>query len=970
MKKPMLPHFHDILSKAKKKVPLLIMLVLPAFIMAQVKSMGLPKVDNFKKSAYNGGTQNWGIDQDLNGNVYFANNNGLLQFDGTTWRTYRMTNSRSVRAVRVDSVSGRIYVGGYSEFGYFESTSKGALRYISLLPLLGKTDLRLLDFIWKIHIHNGEVIFQSFQRAYILRNGQLAVLEAPDQFQFSFLVEGRLYFQDNTEGVLEYKNGFLFPLKGTQELNTSEIWGLFAMPGERLLMATMERGLFVYENEELKPWDTEANEFLKHNSSLGGVVMDGELLALNSVLDGLIICDLDGKVIQHLNYERGLQNNTVLSSFVDSKNGLWLGLDNGISFMDVNAPFTYLGYNYNLSAVYASVIHKGSLYVATNQGVFYHSMNGSAVEDTFTLVEGTTAQSWNVEVIGDQLLCANNMGALVIEGGRVVKTLDRKGYYGFKVLPSRPNFVVGSSYGGFGLFKLGDNGLDYVGPIKGVDKSSNFFEVDNDFLWLRRDQYLYRLEFSPDLNEFINMETFSKLGPESNGIGSLQRINDKVYFQANNQFYTYSKTGGRFIKDDALSALFKDLPNISTMTEDSLGNLWYTFDESLGVFMKGDEGGYTNVVAPFSNLTNNLITNYLSINTVDEGNIFIGLTDGLAHYDPQFSGNFVTKPKVFIRSFSYPNDTIIYGNPQLRPGERLIPYKSNKVRFTFSSPTYENLENVEYRYRLEPYDAKWSGWTKVPMKEYTNLREGAYTMKVRARNSYGIPSNEASVSFGISPPWYRHYLAYTGYVILAVTIIYLIYLNVKIKIRKNRYYETVEQRKLYLEKQSRIMEQQRQLEKEIESLKSNHLKTKILTKDKELVNNSLRIVKKNRTLNSIVHKLKDINTEVLDDNTKNQVAKLKKSIVQEVNSDKSWKDLEKHIKNVHFDFLKRLKEKHPNISPRELDLSTYLLLNMSTKEIAEVMNISTGGVELARYRLRKKLGLGKKENLTGYFLHI
>jgi DNA-binding CsgD family transcriptional regulator len=110
--------------------------------------------------------------------------------------------------------------------------------------------------------------------------------------------------------------------------------------------------------------------------------------------------------------------------------------------------------------------------------------------------------------------------------------------------------------------------------------------------------------------------------------------------------------------------------------------------------------------------------------------------------------------------------------------------------------------------------------------------------------------------------------------------------------------------------------------------------------------------------------------ETFDESTKSQLAKLNKSIVMEVNSDKSWKDLEKHIKNVHFDFLKRLKENYPTISPRELDLSTYLLMNMSTKEIAEVMNISTGGVELARYRLRKKLNLNKKENLTGFLMSI
>jgi DNA-binding CsgD family transcriptional regulator len=208
------------------------------------------------------------------------------------------------------------------------------------------------------------------------------------------------------------------------------------------------------------------------------------------------------------------------------------------------------------------------------------------------------------------------------------------------------------------------------------------------------------------------------------------------------------------------------------------------------------------------------------------------------------------------------------------------------------------------------------------------------------------------------------------YFVLIIIGIYFVSDRIKMKIRKNKYYETIEQRRLYLEKEAKIRQEQYDLEKEIEKLKNDKLQIKILAKDKELVNNSLQVVKKNKILNGIIHKLKEIDVEALDDSTKFQVSKLNKSIVKEVNTDKSWKDLEKHIKNVHFEFLKRLKEKYPTISPRELDLSTYLLMNMSTKEIAEIMNISTGGVELARYRLRKKLGLNKKENLIGFLMSV
>jgi DNA-binding CsgD family transcriptional regulator len=243
-------------------------------------------------------------------------------------------------------------------------------------------------------------------------------------------------------------------------------------------------------------------------------------------------------------------------------------------------------------------------------------------------------------------------------------------------------------------------------------------------------------------------------------------------------------------------------------------------------------------------------------------------------------------------------------------------------------------------------------------------------MNVKVRNSFGIISDISSVTFTISPPWYRHFIAYIFYLIFIGATIRVIRDRIKIKIRRNKYYETIEQRRLYLEKEARIRQEQFNLEKEIEKLKNDKLQINLLAKDKELVTNSLQVVKKNKILNGIIQRLKDIDTSAFDENTKFQFEKLRKSILKEVNSDKSWKDLEKHIKNVHFEFLKRLKEKHPTISPRELDLSTYLLMNMSTKEIAEIMNISGGGVELARYRLRKKLDLTKKESLTGYLMSI
>ncbi len=949
----------------------LIIFFLPAScLFCQEKNIGTPNITNYKKSDYRSGTQNWNIDQDKNGNMYFANNKGLLQFDGTTWRNYRIPNSLAVRSLKVDNETGRIYVGGYNEFGYFESDLNGNLIYVSLMDLIENVNFIKSDFTWKIHILNDEVVFQSFNVAYVYLNDKIKLLEAPNRFQFSYKIDNSIYFQDPSTGILEYKNGSLNLLEGTGFFNNSEIWGIIPIPSNKLLIATLEKGLFVYDNKKITSWNTESNDFISKNSSLGGVSINNELIVLNSVLNGIIICNLKGDIIQHLNIERGLQNNTILSSFIDRKNNLWLGLDNGISFVNINSPFTYFTTSDNLGTVYGSVLHKGYLYAATNQGVFCHLLKGSFLDNSFTLVEGTTAQSWNIQVIGNELVCANNRGALVIEGKKTIKVLDNIGYYTFKRIPNNPNFVIGSNYTGFALFEITSEGLVYKNKINGFDKSSTLFELDDSFLWLNKENLLYQMEISEDLKKFKSIRTITMLTPELQGTRSLQKINGHVYFQTNNQFYSYSKRQNIFIEEKELSKLFKNIPEINALIEDSHKNLWYTFNESLGVLMKGVTGSYKKHQATFSNLTGNLVNNYLSINTINPKNILIGSTNGLVNFDSQFSNKTSTKPRIFVRSFSFADNTIMQGNPQQKTQELKIPYKANHVKFTFSSPEFENTNNAIYTYQLEPFDNKWSQWTQTAIKEYTNLREGNYTMKVKTKNSYGIESNEEYFTFSVSPPWYRHYLAYMAYLIFLGLSIYFAYIIITARYRKREYYKTVEQRKIYLEKESKIRQEQYLMEKEIEKLNRDKLKTRILSKDKELVSNSLQVAKKNKILNDIIQKLKDMDKLSMNEETKFQFNKLKKSIIKEVNTDKSWKNLEKHIRNVHFDFLKRLKEKHPAISPRELDLSTCLLINMSTKEIVEVMNISIKGVELARYRLRKKLGLKRKQSLTGYLMGI
>lgn len=930
--------------------------------LAQIKEIGLPSVKNFSRKEYNAENQTWQIDQDLNKNVFFANNGGLLRFDGISWKKISMPNSVNVRSLKINGH--KIFVGGYNEFGYFEVLSNGNYKYYSLSKFLEHK--KPIEFIWKIHLVDGATVFQSFQYLYFYKNKKIKAITAPSRFQFSFLANNQLFVQDKKLGLLRLENGVLKPMSGTETLNNTEVWGVFPKGKTELVIATLDKGLFLFSDLRLKKWQCEANSFLEKNSGLGGAILQGKNFAFNSVLDGMIIVNQNGKIIQHLSRKNGIQNNTVLTSFVDNDKNLWLGLDNGISHINVNSKFSFFGSDDGISTTYGVANFNQKIYVATNQGMFCKELQENS--NKFELVQGTTGQAWNIQMVGKQLFCAHNRGLLVVEN-KIARTIfNDRGYWGVKGL-SPLNYFVAANYDGFAIFEKNGPNFQLVKQLTGVGKTSKDFFVENNSIWFIDNQKLKRINLSKKFTTSPEVQVYSYLTTKNNAPQVIASIAKQVTFLANNKCFYFDYKSEKFIENKTKSSLFKNLPNLNFLYEDQFQNIWYGHSNTIGA-LKKTTTGFENDFSQFSELDGDLVSNYLSISCVDSNNYFIGLSGGLAHFGGFQKTIFSKKPKVFINSFECTQDTIVFGNLSKKDTVFNLSYSNNDVKFGFSSPLFSKKNDVQFSYKLEGFDKKYCDWTTMHFKEYTNLREGKYKMLVRVRKGIGNFSEDASIQFKIKPPWYRSTVAYMLYVLAFGMMVFGVHQSVQAKIRKNKYFQTVEQRRIYLEKEAKIRAEQQDLETEIERLKNEKLKIKLLSKDKELVNNSLQVVKKNKVLNEIVQSIKKIDTNNLTENAMSQIAKVNKTIAKEVDADQNWKTLEKHIKNVHFEFLKRLKNKYPTISPRELDLSTYLLMNMSTKEIAEIMNISNAGVELARYRLRKKLNLTKKENLTGFLLNI
>ena len=280
----------------------------------------------------------------------------------------------------------------------------------------------------------------------------------------------------------------------------------------------------------------------------------------------------------------------------------------------------------------------------------------------------------------------------------------------------------------------------------------------------------------------------------------------------------------------------------------------------------------------------------------------------------------------------------------------------NNIQFNYSVAEFDKYIDTEYQYKLEGIYPNWSDWSTNASALFKNLSHGDYVFKVRARVGNTITENTASYSFRIDRPWY---LA-NGFISLYVILVLLFSLLMHTAYR--RYYR--KQREALL-KQTESELELKELENKQQLMRFNNekLRQDIDNKNRELGISTMSLIKKNEFLNNIKKEL--LNTD--DNKNIRQVIKI---IDRNLNNNDDWHVFEEAFNNADKDFLKKIKSVHPVLTSNDLRLCAYLRLNLSSKEIAPLLNISSRSVEVKRYRLRKKMDLKHESSLTDYILEI
>jgi DNA-binding CsgD family transcriptional regulator len=156
----------------------------------------------------------------------------------------------------------------------------------------------------------------------------------------------------------------------------------------------------------------------------------------------------------------------------------------------------------------------------------------------------------------------------------------------------------------------------------------------------------------------------------------------------------------------------------------------------------------------------------------------------------------------------------------------------------------------------------------------------------------------------------------------------------------------------------------------ITEIQNEKLEVEIKYKNQELALTTMHLVQKAEILLSVQGALNQILDKTTNPAVKKEIQQLLNLLNFDVKLDEDWEHFAYHFDQVHADFIKNLRHQFPQLSANDYRLSAYLRMNLSTKEIAPLMNISLRGVEGSRYRLRRKLNLPNDVNLIEFFINL
>lgn len=900
-----------------------------------------PIVRNYTKDEYKGAGKNWQIYQSPYGNMYFANDAGILEFDAWEWTLTNAYNRTSVRSIYYDENENRLYFGAINEFGYLDYNNSTGARYVSLIDRLGTA----ANDIWGINKINDVFFLRENNKVFKLSGNSSQSIDFNNKISVSQAIDDDYYIFVKGSGVFVSHNGGNFnKLNGTEQLNDKNICAILKKDEHTLEFVSATEGIFQMSKGILRPSDTPLSRELKEAIAYCAASNE-RYLAYGTVSNGVFIFDKDNASLIHLNRSSGLQNNSVLSLYFDKQNNLWLGLDKGIDLVQLSsAEYNLLPSNNSIGSGYCSEMFNNSLYLGTNQGIY--TLKGEAIRE----LPHIKGQIWYLKEYDNSLFCCAERGLGIFKENGDYSFIPLNGVW--KILPLKVHggYILGCSYDRLFLLRKKNGEWIFDKWIEGFEESSKVFEEAHDgSIWFSHwIKGLFRLRIDFEEGKLISYDYLSKGNdfPEDWGNTPIP-FEGRIIFSTAGGYYSFDEESGKAQAIDSLNNLFASKPENVSVFKCKNGDLFFSSSKIQAI----KRAGWDMDSLSLSKLASKRIQGFEDIRELRDSLLLVNTEDGFslinrANLQRQGQGQ-----QLYIKRISVSKsgrDSLIFSSRRPYDYPRLtIPYKDNSLKFTIALPEYGTQGDARFSFHLQGYDKGWSKYQESNTKEYTKIPPGNYCLQVKASSPSNRDILTDEISFSVLKPIYREWWAILLYIISGTALLSGFGLYYKKK---------VEERALAVQKEKENQHKEQMMQKEIKM------------KADELASSTMDLVRKNEILQHIDEELQKAVDNIVEDRNKSLriIGRIRSNIKENISHDNSWKKFEQNFDQVYVDFLKRLEETFPQLTSTDKKICAYLKMGLSSKEIAPLLNITIRSVEMNRYRVRKKMGLGREENLSDY----
>ncbi|WP_405247529.1 Two component regulator three Y domain-containing protein [Cellulophaga sp. Asnod2-G02] len=892
----------------------------------------LPPIYNYKIFDYQAASQNWDVAVDDSGALYAANNKGLLYYNGEEWVLNKLPNNTIIRSVSV--IDDKIFTGSYEEFGYWQKNEFGLLGYTSLTHLIQNYTFTNEEF-WQIISFNDAIFFRSFSTVYKYKDDKIEVIDVEGVVTDMAAYDNELYIAGGGTGIYKLHDKQFISLSNLEALLGKTIIAMASID-HKLFIGTKLNGCYVFENGILQEWNHPINKELKKHQLNDIVPYPKDKIAFGTIKKGVFLYDTMQDSYINLDRETGLQNNTVLSIF-HYDNQLWLGLDNGIDRIRTNAPITYYtDFSGAVGTIYDIAYVDDVLYIGSNTGIYFFE------DDALQFVENSQGHVWDLKVIDNELFAGHNTGTFKVSKNTLELVSSVSGGYQIVKVTEDDNSYLQGTYIGISKFSKNTEGVWEVQPINGVQFPVKQLCFESKHIVWAAHPYkgFFRLRLNKALDSVEEIQEFVHDAIPNNYNVKVYNVKNQIVLYADGIWYAYNAILNKievfedFVKYKGNELIYNDGDYFWFIDNENSKEIFYTNlrDENLSIA--------ENV------LKKRLVPDAENVVKLNDSIFMLTLNDGFAKINLKKLNSYLDNFKVPKPQLSYFKDeehrfSLVKENFQ-------IDYKnSQNISFQVASP---NLTKPRYFYQLSGAKEQAS-YIDSGTFHFQNLPHGFYEVNISTVSIDGKISEPRMISFTIAPPWYLSVVSKVVYALIFLMIIFLVrrYNRKKLERRQRSFEEKMD----------------RKQEEHLANLEKEKLAKEIKLKQQELTSTTLNIAKKNE----VILELK--NMVVMNKDkfpSSSRYGSFIKKLDKSVNDSEDWKRFEVNFKELHEDFFERLLKEFPKLTPKDLKLCAYLKMNLSSKEIAPLMGISLRGVEIHRYRLRKKLQIDTSEYLSSFLI--